>query len=57
MPGIITPLPIMLEEEDQKIYDRLEPPKTIVVRYGYQKLVAELPYGGDAKPGCGRASC
>ena len=53
MPATITPLPIMLEEEDQKIYDRLEPPKTIVVRFGYQKLVAELPYGGDAKPGCG----
>ena len=40
-------------EEDRKIYDQLEPPKTIVVRYGYQKLVAELPYNGDAKPGCG----
>lgn len=53
MPGTILPLPIMLEEEDQKIYDRLEPPKTMVVRYGYQKRVAELPYNGDAKPGCG----
>ncbi|MEO0965377.1 MAG: regulatory iron-sulfur-containing complex subunit RicT [Planctomycetota bacterium] len=53
MPGSITPLPIMLEEEDRKIYDRLEPPKTIVVRYGYQKLVAELPYSGNDKPGCG----
>jgi len=53
MVGSIVPLPVMLEEEDQKIYDRLEPPKTIVVRYGYQKLVAELPYDGDEKPGCG----
>ncbi|MEM1207901.1 MAG: regulatory iron-sulfur-containing complex subunit RicT [Planctomycetota bacterium] len=53
MPGSITPLPIMLEEEDRKVYDRLEPPKTIVVRYGYQKLVAELPYSGNDKPGCG----
>ncbi|MEO0586525.1 MAG: regulatory iron-sulfur-containing complex subunit RicT [Planctomycetota bacterium] len=53
MPGSITPLPIMLEEEDRKIYDRLEPPKTIVVRYGYQRLVAELPYSGGDKPGCG----
>ncbi|MEM0915382.1 MAG: regulatory iron-sulfur-containing complex subunit RicT [Planctomycetota bacterium] len=53
MPGSITPLPVMLEEEDRKIYDRLEPPKTIVVRYGYQKLVAELPYSGNDKPGCG----
>ena len=25
----------------------------MVVRYAYQKMVAELPYNGDAKPGCG----
>ncbi len=43
----------MLEEEDRKIYEALEPPKTIVVRYGYQRKIAELPYAGDAKPGCG----
>lgn len=43
----------MLEEEDRKIYEALEPPKTIVVRYGYQRKIAELPYSGDAKPGCG----
>ena len=44
----------MLEdEEDRKAYEALEAPKSIVVRYGYQKLVAELPYNGDAKPGCG----
>ena len=53
MPGTIVPLPVMLEEEDQKIYDRLQPPSTMVVRYGYQRLVAELKYDGDAKPGCG----
>ena len=53
MAGTITPLPVMLEEEDRKTYEALEAPKSIVVRYGYQKLVAELPYGGDAKPGCG----
>jgi cell fate regulator YaaT (PSP1 superfamily) len=53
MPGTITPLPVMLEEEDRKLYDQLEPPKTIVVRYGYLKLVAELPYDGKDKPGCG----
>jgi cell fate regulator YaaT (PSP1 superfamily) len=53
MPGSITPLPIMLDEEDQKVYDRLQPPSSIVVRYGSQKLVAELPYDGDDKPGCG----
>jgi cell fate regulator YaaT (PSP1 superfamily) len=53
MPGTIVPLPVMLEEEDRKAYEALEPPKTIVVRYGYQRKIAELPYAGDAKPGCG----
>ncbi len=54
MAGSITPLPVMLEEEeDRKAYAALEPPKSIVVRYGYQKLVAELSYSGDDKPGCG----
>ncbi len=43
----------MLEEEDRKIYEKLEAPKSIVVRYSLQKMVAELPYNGDAKPGCG----
>ncbi|WP_432799301.1 PSP1 domain-containing protein [Poriferisphaera sp. WC338] len=53
MAGSITPLPIMLEEEDRKAYEKLEAPKTIVVRYGYQKKIAELAYDGTAKPGCG----
>jgi cell fate regulator YaaT (PSP1 superfamily) len=53
MAGSITPLPVMLEEEDRKIYDQLEAPKSMVIRYGYMKMVAELPYDGDAKPGCG----
>jgi cell fate regulator YaaT (PSP1 superfamily) len=38
---------------DEEIYARLEPPKTIVVKFGAMKLVGEYPYGGDAKPGCG----
>jgi len=54
MPGSIVPLPVMLEdEEDRRIYENLEPPSTIVVRYGREGRIAELPYGGDAKPGCG----
>lgn len=53
MSGTIVPLPVMLEEEDRKIYEALQPPKTIVVRYGYQRKIAELPYSGDATPGCG----
>ena len=44
----------MLEDEqDRKTYEALEPPKSIVCRYGYTKMIAELPYDGDAKPGCG----
>ncbi|MHC4993275.1 MAG: PSP1 domain-containing protein [Planctomycetota bacterium] len=38
---------------DAEQYERLEPPKTIVVRLGYLKNVAEYRYEGDAKPGCG----
>lgn len=53
MPGSIFPLPVMLDEEDQKVYDELKPPTSMVVRYGYQRMVAELPYDGQAKPGCG----
>lgn len=44
----------MLEdEEDRKRYATLEPPKSMVCRYGYMKLIAELPYDGQDKPGCG----
>lgn len=53
MPGSIVPLPVMLEEEDRKIYEKLAPPSSMVVRYGYMKLIAELPYDGEGKPGCG----
>jgi cell fate regulator YaaT (PSP1 superfamily) len=38
---------------DEEIYARIEAPKTIVVRFGYMKLVGEYAYDGDAKPGCG----
>jgi cell fate regulator YaaT (PSP1 superfamily) len=38
---------------DEEIYERLEPPKTIVVRFGYMKLIGEFAYDGAAKPGCG----
>ena len=38
---------------DEELYERLEPPKTIVVRFGSLKLVAEYSYDGKAKPGCG----
>ena len=38
---------------DEEIYDRLESPKTIVVRFGAMRMVGEYSYDGDAKPGCG----
>lgn len=53
MSGSITPLPIMLEEEDRKAYEKLEAPKSMVVRFGYPKLIGEFPYDGESKPGCG----
>ena len=40
-----------LTEEEQ--YQQLEPPKTIVVRYGAMKLIGEFRYDGDIRPGCG----
>ncbi len=40
-------------EQDRLAYERLNAPKTIVIRHGIMKLVAELPYNGEAKPGCG----
>ena len=49
----ITPLPILTDEEELKAIERLKPPKDVVVRYGYMKLVAELPYDGDQVLGCG----
>ncbi len=38
---------------DEEIYERLAPPKTIVVKFGRLGNVGEFPYEGDAKPGCG----
>lgn len=58
----IFPLPVFeadaddhhrLSSDDIDVYERLEAPKTIVVRYGQMSLIGEFPYGGDAKPGCG----
>ena len=40
-------------ERDKEIYERLKPPTTIVVRFGFMKMIGEFPYSGDAKPGCG----
>jgi cell fate regulator YaaT (PSP1 superfamily) len=54
----ILPLPQFEEDlkayhEDLATYEKLSPPKTIVLRYGRMKMIGEFPYSGDAKPGCG----
>ena len=58
----IHPLPIFERDADPAFrdaltdaeqYAALKPPTSIVVRGGRMKWVAELPYGGEAKPGCG----
>jgi len=57
----ITPLPQfeadlaehLREQEDREAYARLNVPTTVVVRFGVTKMIAELPYEGDTKPGCG----
>ena len=38
---------------DAEIYARLQAPDSLVVKFGYLKWVAEYPYSGDVKPGCG----
>ncbi|MGD9690633.1 MAG: regulatory iron-sulfur-containing complex subunit RicT [Phycisphaerales bacterium] len=38
---------------DLETYQQLQPPKSIVVRFGVMRLVGEFFYDGDAKPGCG----
>jgi len=41
------------EEEDRLAYEKLNAPSTVVVRFGYLKMVGEFPYTGESKPGCG----
>ncbi len=38
---------------DQEAYEKLTPPKTLVVRFGAMRHIAEYPYKGDITPGCG----
>ncbi len=58
----IHPLPIFERDadpsfrdaaDDAAAYARLKPPSSIVVRAGVMRWIAEYPYDGDAKPGCG----
>ena len=58
----IHPLPIFERDADPSFrdgltdaerYARLAPPTSIVVRGGRMRWVAEYPYDGKSKPGCG----
>jgi cell fate regulator YaaT (PSP1 superfamily) len=58
----IDPLPVFEADADPRhreamsdveIYERLEPPKTVVVRFGYLKQIGEYDYDGEVTPGCG----
>ena len=52
MPGSITPLPILQEQQDNQATDDIQSPKSLDVRYGFLRLMAELPYDGQAVPLC-----
>lgn len=41
------------DEADRAAYERLNAPKTLVVRFGYLKMVGEFPWQSREKPGCG----
>jgi len=41
------------DEADRVAYEKLNAPKTLVVRYGHLKMVGEFPWQSDEKPGCG----
>ncbi len=41
------------DEADRVAYERLNAPKTLVVRFGYLKMVGEFPWQSNEKPGCG----
>jgi hypothetical protein len=41
------------ERTDEELYAAMQPPKSIVVKFGRLGMVGEFPYDGDAKPGCG----
>ncbi|MFG0328871.1 MAG: stage 0 sporulation family protein [Phycisphaerales bacterium] len=59
----INPLPVFeaeadpkkrgLSDEDIAAYDRLKPPDSVVVRYGYMRQIGEFPARIEIVPGCG----
>ncbi|MFG0326262.1 MAG: regulatory iron-sulfur-containing complex subunit RicT [Phycisphaerales bacterium JB037] len=53
LPQFEADLKELQDERDRAAYEALSAPKTIVVRYGFMKMIGEFPYQGEAKPGCG----
>ncbi|MFM9957458.1 MAG: regulatory iron-sulfur-containing complex subunit RicT [Phycisphaerales bacterium] len=54
----IFPLPqfeadLALDRTEREAYERLNTPKTVVVRFGVMKMVGEFPFNLNVKPGCG----
>lgn len=43
----------LAERADREAYERLNAPKTVVVRFGVMKLVGEYRWNSSVKPGCG----
>ncbi len=40
-------------EADRKAYEALAAPTSLIVRFGKMGMIAEMPYDGSVKPGCG----
>jgi len=38
---------------EKEAYEKLSIPKTVVVRFGYMKMIGEFPFDLSVKPGCG----
>ncbi|NBB83425.1 MAG: hypothetical protein GVY28_08465, partial [Alphaproteobacteria bacterium] len=51
----IHPLPVIeeLDQAEHQALQRLKPPESIVVRFGYMRQIGEFAYGGEQIPGCG----
>lgn len=53
LPQFEADAPRLTDPRDRDDYAALQPPKTIVVRFGLMRFIGEFPYAGSAKPGCG----
>lgn len=44
---------LTVDEQNRLEYEKLQAPKTIVVRFGLMRLIGEYPYQSTVTPGCG----